>query len=193
METITKKCTKCGVEKDSSEFGRKAETKTGLSYSCRKCNSEIAKAWRKKNRARSIEISLKWQKANRKQVRATKSLWRASNKDKIAGYSKKYYQSSPEIFIKRARTNRLNNPDKVKEQNKLYRTKNPEKIKDMEKLYRAINLEKLRERERARVKKMPEEYVKKTLRITSIPITPETIKMKRLQLTIHRQIKDETN
>jgi len=42
----TKVCTKCGVEKSLSEFGKHSITKDGLNYWCRECNRKREKMWR---------------------------------------------------------------------------------------------------------------------------------------------------
>ena len=44
-----KKCSKCGIEKELSEFVKNKSKKDGLSYICKQCNIEYQKEWYKKN------------------------------------------------------------------------------------------------------------------------------------------------
>lgn len=42
LHVVLKKCTKCTIVKDSSDFYKNVRTKDGLSYFCKKCVSEIS-------------------------------------------------------------------------------------------------------------------------------------------------------
>ena len=44
-----KKCSKCKVEKDESEFSKSKSKKSGLDYRCKECCKTRCKEWRKKN------------------------------------------------------------------------------------------------------------------------------------------------
>lgn len=48
----TKKCYKCGNEKERESFSAERGRKDGLSSRCRDCNREKARAWKQANRAR---------------------------------------------------------------------------------------------------------------------------------------------
>jgi hypothetical protein len=97
---MTKKCTKCGVEKDLGEFYRKKRYKDGLSYWCKKCSN--------------IYISL----------------WKKNHPEKIKEFQKKYYKNHVEEEKKRGRIWRKNNPEKHKAKCKLwYKNNRDRKIK----------------------------------------------------------------
>jgi len=47
METITKGCTRCEIDKPLSEFSNAKATNDGKMYVCKQCNREINHEWRK--------------------------------------------------------------------------------------------------------------------------------------------------
>lgn len=49
IESATKRCIRCGLEKSHQEFCRHKKSKDGLSGYCKICNSEVKKLWRKNN------------------------------------------------------------------------------------------------------------------------------------------------
>lgn len=81
-----KRCTKCGLEKDESEFSRHVGQKDGLRTSCRACTSEYTRAWRAANPDKAKAIARKWKAANREVVKVSAQEWRATNPEMIKGY-----------------------------------------------------------------------------------------------------------
>lgn len=77
-----KTCTKCGVEKSESEFGKRFDCPSGLRNQCIECHSSDIREWSKNNR------------------------------DKIRGYQKRYRQCFPERFIKIRKTWEHQHPQK---------------------------------------------------------------------------------
>lgn len=55
-----KRCTKCGVEKDESEFHKRTKSRDGLCYTCTKCANTISRAWAKANPERKKEAGRKY-------------------------------------------------------------------------------------------------------------------------------------
>ena len=115
-ETITKICTKCGVEKELSEFSFRSDA-NDYRRQCKQCVSNNAKIRYIKN----IESVKEYQ---------------ILNKDKIQERRKRrYILNSDEIKAKR-REYCKNNPDKIKKQRREYYLKNQEKVKEIQKNYR---------------------------------------------------------
>jgi hypothetical protein len=122
METTTKVCTKCKVEKSCSEFSKKTDTKDGLQFHCKECvkkyeqeNADKLKKYRQENAERKGEYMKKYHLENAERKREYVKKWRQENADKI----KKYLQE---------------NADKVREANKQYRNQR----RNSEPLYRMI-------------------------------------------------------
>lgn len=81
-----KRCSRCKVEKDESEFyGRTKGTKDGLSSYCKRCNIETADISRRKRMKENKEA---WDEYNRN----FKAKWNKENKDKVIEYQKKAFK-----------------------------------------------------------------------------------------------------
>lgn len=74
-------CSKCGVEKELTEFYARKGGKDGRRMECKKCND-----------TRKIV----WNKANPEKCRAHHDTWAGKNPEKCAGYWAKYYRANPE-------------------------------------------------------------------------------------------------
>lgn len=96
----TKRCSKCGEEKDISEFRNNNRSKDKKDYFCKLCRRERDNNYRKNNKDK---------------IKKTRKEYREKNKDKIKEKKKEYYK---------------NNKDKIKEYNKEYRENNKDKIKE---------------------------------------------------------------
>lgn len=59
-----KKCNKCGVVKEESEFGKNKRSKDGLHFICKTCKREQDKAWGDKHRDKLNEAAKQWRKEN---------------------------------------------------------------------------------------------------------------------------------
>lgn len=55
-----KKCNKCGIEKELSEFYKEKNYKDGLHSSCKICHNTRARKWFKENRKRSLKVKSKY-------------------------------------------------------------------------------------------------------------------------------------
>ena len=78
-----KTCTKCGLEKDESEFSKDAQRKTGLQARCRICSRLINTAYRKANpekeKARNAaKLAVQYAK-NPEKFKARAAQWFKSN------------------------------------------------------------------------------------------------------------------
>lgn len=93
-----KVCTKCGVEKDESEFHKNHKR-------CKGCFNKQTKEYRTKNRALVLE---------------RKKKYRIENKEEILEKQKEYYNENIEKRLDYAKEYRNKNPDKNKEYMKEY-------------------------------------------------------------------------
>lgn len=91
----TKKCSKCGEEKDLIYFRKDRRKKDGLYVWCKKCSSEN---------------NVKWQRENREKQRQFLKTYREKNKEKIEASKKKLNEKykilrklNPQMFKERDR------------------------------------------------------------------------------------------
>ena len=107
----TKVCTKCGEEKELTEFYKKKGGKFGVTSSCKICDKADQAAYRK---------------TNSEKIKARKAAYRKANPEKIKAKNSAYYKA---------------NPEKVKASQAEYRKANPEKTKAYLAAYRAYRKE----------------------------------------------------
>lgn len=86
-------CSKCKIEKDLDQYGKKSRNKDGLSYYCKFC----------------VSLDNKFYKEKKREIYNNKS--------------KEYYQNNKEYFSEKAREYKDNNKDKLVEYNREYMKK----------------------------------------------------------------------
>ena len=89
--------------------------------------------------------------------------WRAANSEKRWGYNRKWHAA---------------NPEKIREYNRKWRAANTEKFLEMKRKYR---------------EELTDSYLIGKLKRLNLPVTPETIDYKRIQLKLYREIKKQQN
>ena len=163
MDDITRVCRKCGQEKPLEEFAKDKECVLGHSHICKQCKAE----------------------RNRK--------WRAANPEKVLEYKRKRYAANPEKARERNRKWRAANPEKVLEYKRKRYAANPEKAREYKRKRYAANPEKVLERNRKWREILSDGYLRYKLKQLNLPVTPETIDYKRIQLKLYREIKKQQN
>lgn len=78
----TRRCSKCGVEKDVAEFTLNRSRKDGRAGICKTCNSEKALAWKRVNPKRHRANRDAWYDKNRDELAARREEWRLRNPDR---------------------------------------------------------------------------------------------------------------
>jgi len=63
-----KKCTRCKVEKELSEFNKIKKSKDGLHNYCRACCNNISREWHENNKKKANERRKEWNKNNKERV-----------------------------------------------------------------------------------------------------------------------------
>ena len=117
-----KKCSKCNVVKDVSEFHKVKGNKDSLSGSCKPCVKEKRKVY--------LE-------ANKEKIKKRVKQYQEANKEKIKDYGQKYYDANN----KRYRELRVKN----KEKRKQYLEANKEKLREKKRQYDQANKKKVKE------------------------------------------------
>jgi hypothetical protein len=115
-----KRCSKCKIEKKETEFCKDKQKKDGLSSSCKECNKEYQKTYRKteKFKAHQKEYQEKYRKTN-------KNKWKAYMRE----YQKEYSKTDKQKAYKRA----YQKTEKSKAYHRAYRK--TEQFKEYQKEY----------------------------------------------------------
>lgn len=85
-KTITKSCTKCGIEKESSQFYKSKGGKFGTTSFCIECYKLIHKLWREKNKEKLRKKQKIYYENHKKELYC----YRMINKKKRRIYDKNY-------------------------------------------------------------------------------------------------------
>jgi len=163
MDDITRVCRKCGQEKPLSEFVKDKTCALGYSHTCKQCNAERNRKWRAANPEKVLECKRKRYAANPEKVLEYNRKWCAANPEKIREYKRKRYAA---------------NPEKVREYKRKRYAANPEKVLEYNRKWREI---------------LSDGYLRYKLKQLNLPVTPETIEYKRIQLKLYREIKKQQN
>lgn len=163
MDDITRVCRKCGQEKPLEEFVKDKTRELGYSYTCKHCKREHACKYRADNHEKVLERTRKWRVDNPEKVREYDRKYRADNHEKILEYGRKHYAENSERYKKYSRK---------------WQAANPEKVRETRRYKREI---------------LSDGYLRRQLKQRNLPVTPETIDYKRIQLKLYREIKKQQN
>jgi 5-methylcytosine-specific restriction endonuclease McrA len=89
---ISKRCSRCGIEKSAFAFHRKMKEATGLNSQCRMCVS----FYYVDNKERMNENSRRWYKENIEVVKPKRAQWRQDNAEYVREYSAQYRKEHPD-------------------------------------------------------------------------------------------------
>lgn len=99
-----KKCSKCGIEKSTSEFHKDSRLKSGLRACCKECWSKHSKKYRSKPevKSRAAKYHQEYYKQNKADIRKNQTEYRSQPqvKRKIAEYYRTYAKENPEVISK---------------------------------------------------------------------------------------------
>ena len=104
--------------------------------------------------------------------------WRAANSEKRWEYNRKWHAA---------------NPEKIREIRHKWREANTEKERGRCRKWYAANTEKFLEMKRKYREELTDSYLIGKLNRLNLPVTPETIDYKRIQLKLYREIKKQQN
>ena len=113
----------------------------------------------------------------------------AKNKECVLGHSHICKQCKAE----QSRKWHAANFEKARENNRKWHAANFEKAREKHRKWRAANLEKCREYDRKKRENLTDGYLMDKLKRCNLPVTPETIDYKRIQLKLYREIKKQQN
>jgi hypothetical protein len=99
-----KKCTKCGLEKDESEFNKNKLKKDGLDLWCRKCRKDYNIKYNKEYNTRP------YVKEHKKEAHEK---WRNKSKEQIKELSKEYHKNNREKHLIRCYKRNDNNKNLI--------------------------------------------------------------------------------
>lgn len=119
MISNRKKCSKCKIEKDISDFSKKVSGKNGYANTCKLCANEYGKKYYQNNKEEIKDINKEYYEAHKEKIKECNKEYRKNNKSQLKEYNKEYYQDNKER-LKEYNTEYVNGQRK---ENKFFRIK----------------------------------------------------------------------
>ena len=141
---------------------------------CRKCGQEKPLEEFAKNKECVLGHSHICKQCKAEQSRK----WHAANFEKARENNRKWHAA---------------NFEKAREKHRKWRAANLEKYRANASKYYAANLEMYRAYDRKKRENLTDGYLMDKLKRCNLPVTPETIDYKRIQLKLYREIKKQTD
>jgi 5-methylcytosine-specific restriction endonuclease McrA len=170
-----KRCTKCGIEKPLSEFGKSRGAPDGLNYWCRSCVNAQSNAYRQANREvylatkkrnydanrEKILVRVKtYYKANQEAMLAKAKAYRQANSKTILAKANAYYDANREAVLAQKKIYGKANKEVLLARNNAYYDANKEAVLAQKRIYRAANIEAVRLAVKAWQERNPEQHAK---------------------------------
>ena len=128
---MLKKCSKCGLERNTTEFYKDKRKKDGFNVWCKSCSSEYGKEHYDANRDKLLKQAKEYRAANKDVISERRKEHYADNKDKILKQVKEYYVANKDARKKYRKEYYAANKDYYKEYQIEYVKNNPEKFKNL--------------------------------------------------------------
>lgn len=137
---MKKVCTKCGIERELSEFNKMKGGKFGVNSKCKDCEKKHKAKYYEKNKIKVLLKVKTYREQNVEKVKTTNRLYRKNNLEKVSVLIKEYKLKNKAAISEQGKKYREQNREYIKSR----LLKNKEKIKNWQKQYRIENKIKIR-------------------------------------------------
>lgn len=155
---IGKRCTKCGKDKEISNFTLTNKKKLIYRAECKECQkqweTEYHRIYRENNKDKLREYNREYCKNNHDKVIEKRRKYKENNVEKIRDYNKQWRECNKEKVRQHNKTWRENNKEKEQQRKKHWRENNKEKIK----AYNDSRKEYMKERYQSKIAEYKELY-----------------------------------
>ena len=121
---IVKVCSKCGLEKNLTDFYKDKSKIDGFRTVCKICSDKQKKAYIENNRAIIFERRKKFREKNKEKLNENQKKYYEENKDILLEYGKEYRQANRNTLSEKTKEYRKRNADKIRRQRKEFRNRN---------------------------------------------------------------------
>lgn len=142
--STVKCCTKCGVSKPTSEFGKRKASKDGLHVYCKPCRKAEHADYYSRNREKVRAKNDQWKAENLDRVRDYMAGYYQANREKQDAFTRAWYRTHPEINREQAKRDYRKHKDARISAMKVWRSANSAYIAQRAREYRAANPELVR-------------------------------------------------
>ncbi len=113
----TKICSKCKIEKSTTEFSKDKAKRDGLKSQCKAC----VKLYNQANKEHLAEYQKQYYEANKERYSKYLKQWYQNNKEYAIEYQKQYYEANKERHAEWGKQYHQNNKERYAEWSKQYR------------------------------------------------------------------------
>lgn len=131
-------CSKCKIEKDTSEFSKNKSKTDGFQHSCKECNKIYKQKYRSENKDKIKIMNKEYYQENKDHIQKQHKEYYENSEEK----RKQYYNLNKERISKRCKNNYDINKEYILKQKQEYYKQNIERINE----YLNNNKEKIKER-----------------------------------------------
>ena len=93
---VTKKCSRCLLNKPTSDFYKDKTKKDGFGSRCKLCAIEQAKEWRINNTSRRNHLAQEWRKKNKDCINNRRRKWYHENESEVRSYQMAWRKKNPD-------------------------------------------------------------------------------------------------
>jgi hypothetical protein len=94
---MNKVCSRCGIEKDQSEFVRRSTLKDGIAAHCRPCQVKLTVEWNKAHPEKRSAANKKWRESHQEYVKEAHRQWSSSEKKRES--DRRWRAENPEKYL----------------------------------------------------------------------------------------------
>jgi hypothetical protein len=157
-----KKCSKCEIEKELSDFYKKKSGKDGFEARCKECILSKCKVYYQDNKDERLDYYYN----NREEIIEKKKTYREDNIEKISKREREYYLLNKDRENEKDREYYLLNKHSISERKKIKYNENADKERSRLSLYRKNNKDRINEKIRLRKQNDPLYKAKLAIRST---------------------------
>jgi hypothetical protein len=133
----TKICSKCKIEKNTTAFSKRNDTKNGFRSECRLCCAKKKKQYYIDNKEHLAELNKQYRQNNKEPIAEQRKQYRHENKQAIAKRMKQYHQDNKEAVAAKKKQWYQDNKEHIAE----YQQSNAVQISEQRKKYQQANAE----------------------------------------------------
>jgi hypothetical protein len=144
-----KTCTRCRKSKSQSDFSRRPDRgENALRSWCKQCHREFRQTQRSvfspEEKAAALEVARQWKRDNRARVKAYKKAYEAAHPEQTAAHNRrrsaKWRAANPELARQRVLASVRKKPEERKSRNAAYAKANPAKCRAKFKRYQTTKM-----------------------------------------------------
>lgn len=186
-----KVCSKCKENKKVEEFGKHKGEEDGRQWHCKSCVKQAAHLYYTRTKEVQNAKSMLWVKNNPEKAREARLRYYEKNKEKLKKRSRDWYAANIEKAREANKRSYFKNQETCQARTNLWRANNKERCRESRLAWGRSNKDKLKAQNLRVREKLTDGVVASILGFKVSCVPPELIELKRLQIQIKRELKQQ--